>query len=1051
MNKPRFVREVCGRKSLSVVMVVICILSFSPWGTASGQSSQAGLASARYYMNVGDKQFKQGAYEDAEKYLLKAQGYQQYLPKKERDKLSAQLERAHTAAVSRQKALQDLESARLLAKQGKTEDVSALIAQLKGNAYLTDDERKEVNALMVTDDTAAAQTSEVTMPPMPEDLAVDVVSSDEASGPADSYIEKIKRDRMTVRSHVQAVVSDTRMKVAEYIAIERYDLAENEVDKTRHLVESSSLHLGSDLTRRYSLYIEQLAAQVASASQESTWRAEQARREALRVDQTSLAEEQAIEQQKTIIELMKQADTFKKRQLYDAALAQVEGVLRIEPQHDGALRLKTELQDIILYRRQYELENKSEEQRTKMLINTTESSIPYAEEMNYGDDWLEITQKETRQPDKPIELDPDNAAVYEQLEEMVDMSELSPELPANTAFDILRDSVTPPLQIVVLWKDLFDNAEIEQTTPIDMDGLPDVRLGTALENLLSALGGGFYELAYVVEGGVIKVGTLETLPKKLETRIYDITDLVQAPSMGMSMMGGGGMMGGMGGGMMGGGMGGMGGGMMGGGMGGMGGGMMGGGMGGYGGGGMMGGGMGGMGGGMMGGGMGGMGGGMMGGGMGGMGGGYGGGGMMGGGMGGGMMGGMGGMGGGMMGGGMGGMGGGMMGGGMMGGGMMGGGGMGMMNSMRSSQGAYALTTLIQQTIEPDSWYDMSDLGEGTITMYPTQSPKKLAVLATREVHKQIDSLLTELRVTLGDQVSIEARFLAVGENFLKDIGIDAEMIYNGLGDKWSPITLNQNSYDSAKATGTSVPGSIGDIAEAARIGGSWGTILNTLSADFIIRATEGRTDSKTLSEPKATVMNGEAAMFSMTDSSLFYYPPSVQTAVISGSLGSTTQNQQNLQQPSMNLSTGSQLSIEPVITKDKKHVLLNIDTMQMDFLGIRTQRMQSPMIGADGSVTVTEWENSSPQLENSTITTRVCVPDGGTLLLGGQKIMAEVDKESGIPILRRLPVIGSLFGNRSKVRDRKVLLILVKPTIMLKDERDKEALEAVSAANTRVY
>ena len=87
----------------------------------------------------------------------------------------------------------------------------------------------------------------------------------------------------------------------------------------------------------------------------------------------------------------------------------------------------------------------------------------------------------------------------------------------------------------------------------------------------------------------------------------------------------------------------------------------------------------------------------------------------------------------------------------------------------------------------------------------------------------------------------------------------------------------------------------------------------------------------------------------------------------------------------------------------------------------------------------------------TTISTRVSVPDGSTLLLGGQKIMAEVEKEAGVPFLRRLPIIGTLFGNRSTVRDRKVLLILVKPTIMLKDERDQEALEAIEGASTRVY
>jgi hypothetical protein len=53
-----------------------------------------------------------------------------------------------------------------------------------------------------------------------------------------------------------------------------------------------------------------------------------------------------------------------------------------------------------------------------------------------------------------------------------------------------------------------------------------------------------------------------------------------------------------------------------------------------------------------------------------------------------------------------------------------------------------------------------------VTPYPSQQPKKLAVLATHEVHAQIENLLVALRKALGYQVSIEARFLVVSENFL---------------------------------------------------------------------------------------------------------------------------------------------------------------------------------------------------------------------------------------------------------------------------------------------
>jgi type II secretory pathway component GspD/PulD (secretin) len=102
-------------------------------------------------------------------------------------------------------------------------------------------------------------------------------------------------------------------------------------------------------------------------------------------------------------------------------------------------------------------------------------------------------------------------------------------------------------------------------------------------------------------------------------------------------------------------------------------------------------------------------------------------------------------------------------------------------------------------------------------------------------------------------------------------------------------------------------------------------------------------------------------------------------------------------------------------------------------------------------VTIVEYDSSSPEQEEANISTRVCVPDGATLMLGGQKIVTEVEKEVGVPILSKIPVLGTLFSNRSAVKDRKVLLILVKPTILLKDERDQEALDAIQAADTRVF
>jgi hypothetical protein len=102
--------------------------------------------------------------------------------------------------------------------------------------------------------------------------------------------------------------------------------------------------------------------------------------------------------------------------------------------------------------------------------------------------------------------------------------------PFGEAIDILRNSTRPPLNIVVLWRDLYDNADVEPSTPIYMDGVSGVRLRTALDLVLRAVSSPGAELGYIVEGGVITIATRDSLPTKRVTRVYDISDLVHPPA-----------------------------------------------------------------------------------------------------------------------------------------------------------------------------------------------------------------------------------------------------------------------------------------------------------------------------------------------------------------------------------------------------------------------------------------------------------------------------------------------------------------------------------------
>jgi type II secretory pathway component GspD/PulD (secretin) len=128
--------------------------------------------------------------------------------------------------------------------------------------------------------------------------------------------------------------------------------------------------------------------------------------------------------------------------------------------------------------------------------------------------------------------------------------------------------------------------------------------------------------------------------------------------------------------------------------------------------------------------------------------------------------------------------------------------------------------------------------------------------------------------------------------------------------------------------------------------------------------------------------------------------------------------------------------------RDKRHVLLNVFAERVDFLGFREQQIDSPVFG-DIPGGGEDFSIEFPETETSQVRTRVSVPDGGTLLLGGQKITADFEEEAGVPVLSKLPIINRLFSNRSKVKDHRVLLIMVKPTIILQEEKEAEALASM--------
>ena len=77
-----------------------------------------------------------------------------------------------------------------------------------------------------------------------------------------------------------------------------------------------------------------------------------------------------------------------------------------------------------------------------------------------------------------------------------------------------------------------------------------------------------------------------------------------------------------------------------------------------------------------------------------------------------------------------------------------------------------------------------------------------------------------------------------------------------------------------------------------------------------------------------------------------------------------------------------------------------------------------------------------PQVNISQVSVTVCVPDKGTLMIGGMGAINKDVLTSGIPILSKIPILKTLFSRNRKTSEKKNLIILLRPTILIKEEQE---------------
>jgi general secretion pathway protein D len=155
------------------------------------------------------------------------------------------------------------------------------------------------------------------------------------------------------------------------------------------------------------------------------------------------------------------------------------------------------------------------------------------------------------------------------------------------------------------------------------------------------------------------------------------------------------------------------------------------------------------------------------------------------------------------------------------------------------------------------------------------------------------------------------------------------------------------------------------------------------------------------------------------------------------------------------IESGVLLDVQATVSSDRKYVTLTLRPQLARILNIFTFTFASSQV-TSGSTNTSTGDGAAtqltgfgtiqqPELQITEVRTTVSVPDSGTLLIGGQTLAGEIEREAGVPVLSKIPFLKRLFTNRSVAKDDQVLLILVKPTIIIQREQEEKQFPLLSS------
>ena len=362
-----------------------------------------------------------------------------------------------------------------------------------------------------------------------------------------SLVDKIRQRKAIQWQKTDTIFRQADRDIRRAVEEHRYDEARKALEYARQTIESNRANaepasLYEDLKRE----LEALARFIDEDQRKyEELQVKEAMEEVARAQKIRQEEAERAKQQK-IDHLMNQAMELRKEKRFAEAIEALNQVILIDSRQERAKWLKEDLEAVMDYRHQREVEDERKRQVARAMMEVRDDMIPWSRElMRFPKDWREITvrrQRITEAEARKAEIDRE---LLEKLERTIPEIKFD-QAPFGQVIDLLRDQ--EGLNIDVRWK-VLSGIDIDRETPVTLDKLTNVRLDALLEAVLDSVASEPGQIAYGIDLGKITISTKEDLQRKVTAkavtskliqRRYDVRELLHDTS-------GGGMMGGMGG------------------------------------------------------------------------------------------------------------------------------------------------------------------------------------------------------------------------------------------------------------------------------------------------------------------------------------------------------------------------------------------------------------------------------------------------------------------------------------------------------------------------